>query len=71
MEIERWLADRVRTFRKAKNWSQERLAEEAGLHRTFISQIERASKKSTIVSVEKVAKGLGVTFSDLLDNKPS
>ena len=67
MEIERRLAERVRTFRKAKGWSQEELADQAGLHRTFISQVERAAKRTTIRSVERIAKALGVNFGQLLD----
>lgn len=67
MEIEQRLAERVRRFRRDRGWSQEELAHRADLHRTFISQIERATKRTTIHSVGKVAKALGVTFGDLLD----
>lgn len=67
MEIRCRFADRVRALRKAKGWSQEELADQAGLHRTFVSQIERATKRSTIDTVEKVAKALGVTCGELLD----
>lgn len=67
MEIEHRLGERVKAFRKAKGWSQEELADQAGLHRTFISQVERAAKRTTIRSVEKLATALGVTFGQLLD----
>lgn len=67
MEIRRRFADRVRALRKAKGWSQEELAEHAGIHRTFVSQIERATKRSTIDTVDKVAKALGVRCGELLD----
>lgn len=67
MEIERRLADRVKRYRKERQWSQEELADRAGLHRTFISQIERATKKSTIVTVDRIAKALEVTCGQLLD----
>lgn len=67
MEIERRLADRVKRYRKERQWSQEELADRAGLHRTFVSQIERATKKSTIVTVERIAKALEVTCGQLLD----
>ena len=67
MEIEQRLAERVRKFRTEQRLSQEELAHRAGLHRTFISQIERATKKTTIRSAAQVAKALGVTFGDLLD----
>lgn len=67
MEIRHRFADRVRILRKAKGWSQEELADRASIHRTFVSQIERATKRSTIDTVEKVAKALGVSCGDLLD----
>lgn len=67
MEIQKRLATRVRTLRRDKGWSQEELAHQAGVHRTFVSQIERAVKISTIVTVEKVARALGVRIGELLD----
>jgi len=67
MEIQKRLATRVRTLRRDKGWSQEELAHQAGVHRTFVSQIERAVKISTIVTVEKVACALGVRIGELLD----
>jgi len=67
MGIERRLAERVKRYRKERQWSQEELADRAGLHRTFVSQIERATKKSTIVTVDRIAKALEVTCGQLLD----
>jgi transcriptional regulator with XRE-family HTH domain len=67
MEIARRLAGRVRALRREKGWSQEELAHRAGLHRTFISQVERAAKNTTIGSTEKIATALGVRMGDLLD----
>jgi transcriptional regulator with XRE-family HTH domain len=67
MEIEFRLAQRVKAARLVKGWSQEELAEHAGLHRTFISQIERAVKISTIRTVDRISKALEVKNGDLLD----
>ena len=67
MEIEGKLAERVRKLRHERGWSQEELADRAGLHRTFISQIERAVKRTTIRSVNKLAKAFDVKMGDLLD----
>ena len=68
MEIQKRLAERVKRYRTELGLSQEELADRAGLHRTFISQIERATKKTTIQSTGQVAKALGVTFGQLLDD---
>jgi transcriptional regulator with XRE-family HTH domain len=67
MEIERRLAVRVKALRLQKGWSQEELGHQAGLHRTFISQVERSVKKTTIASVEKIARALDVRMGELLD----
>ncbi len=52
--------------REAKGWSQEDLADQAGLHRTYVSGLERAVRNPTITIVARLAKALGVTASDLL-----
>ena len=67
MEIELKLAQRVKAARLAKGWSQEELADRAGLHRTFISQIERAVKISTIRTVDRISRALEIKNGDLLD----
>ena len=67
MEIGARLAERVKARRREKGWSQEELGHRAGLHRTFISQVERDLKNTTIYSVEKIANALGVTIGELLD----
>lgn len=67
MDIRQRFAQRVRVLRKARGWSQEELAERAHIHRTFVSQIERATKSSTIDTVEKIARALGTTCGELLD----
>ncbi|MCZ8086850.1 MAG: helix-turn-helix transcriptional regulator [Brevundimonas sp.] len=67
MEIANRLAERVRALRREKGWSQEELAHRAGLHRTFISQVERAVKNTTIAATEKNARALEVKMGNLLD----
>lgn len=67
MEIQKRLAVRVKALRLAKGWSQEELAHQAGMHRTFVSQIERATKTSSIATVEKVARAFEITIGELLD----
>jgi len=46
--------------------SQEELAERADLHRTYIADLERASRNPTLLTIKKLAKGLGVSAADLL-----
>lgn len=51
--------------RKELKLSQEQLAEEAGLHRTYIGMIERAEKNVTLVNIEKIAKALKISIPEL------
>lgn len=67
MGIGQRLAAKMKRLRKEKGWSQEELADHAGLHRTYISGVERCTRNPTIVSVEKIAEALGVTAGALLD----
>lgn len=55
----------VQNIRKSKGLSQERLAELASLHRTYIGMIERGEKNITIKNIEKIADALGINIKDL------
>ena len=57
---------RVREIREGKDISQERLGELAGLHRTYISTLERGKRNVSLVNIEKLATALGVTMADLV-----
>jgi len=65
-EAAKRLAKNVRLLRVAHGWSQEALALNAGLDRTFVGAIERAERNITLASAEKIAKALGMTVADLL-----
>ncbi|MDJ0615820.1 MAG: helix-turn-helix transcriptional regulator [Calothrix sp. MO_192.B10] len=47
-------------------WSQEYLAETTGLHRTYISQLERGLKSPSIRVLSHITKALGITMSEFL-----
>lgn len=57
----------VQKFRKERQLSQEKLAELANVHRTYIGMIERAEKNITLCNIEKIAKALGVEIKILLE----
>lgn len=58
-------AHRVRTLREQQGLSQEKLAERAGLHRTYIGMVERFERNPSLVCIYKIANGLGVHVSQL------
>ena len=53
-------------LRRAKNLSQEQLAELAGLHRNYIGGIERGERNVALINIVRLAKALGVSPSELL-----
>ena len=57
----------MRRLRKDRGWSQEALADEAGLDRTYISGIERRVRNPTVTVVDRVASALGCWLGELLD----
>lgn len=67
MDVRQRLAVNMKQLRKERGWSQEALADEAGLDRTYISGIERVVKNPTVSVVERVAVALGCTLGELLD----
>jgi transcriptional regulator with XRE-family HTH domain len=57
---------RLREVRQRKGLSQERLAERAGLHRTYVSGVERGERNISLLNIERLAVALGVAMSDLM-----
>ena len=62
---------RLRQLRTARELSQETLAGLAGLHRTFVSIVERGKRNVTIATVEKLAKALECRMADLMPDAES
>lgn len=56
---------RVQELRKAKQLSQEQLADIAGVHRTYIGMIERAEKNITLRNIAKIADALRIDIKEL------
>jgi transcriptional regulator with XRE-family HTH domain len=59
------LGRRIRQLRDAKGWSQERLAEEADMDRSYIAGIEVGARNPSLKALERLAKGFRVSIADL------
>lgn len=60
-------AQNMKAYREAKGISQEKLAEYAKLHRTYIGSVERAEKIPSLVTIVKICKALNVDITDLIN----
>ena len=60
------LAHSVRTLRSAAGFSQEAFAAKVGLHRTFMSRIERGKTNVSLETLERLAAGLGIHVWQLI-----
>ena len=67
MDIRQRLAANLRKFRLKKGWSQEEFAHQADIHRTYVSDLERAARNPSIDIIERLAKTLGVRAGQLVD----
>jgi transcriptional regulator with XRE-family HTH domain len=64
----RILGVNVRSIRQKRGISQERLAEISGLHRTYISGIERGGRNVSLINIVELAHALQVPVTDLVKN---
>lgn len=60
------LAANVIRMRHERQWSQEALALECGLHRTFIAHVERQARNISLDNLERIASALDVPIHRLL-----
>ncbi|WP_348773433.1 helix-turn-helix domain-containing protein [Halobacillus litoralis] len=59
------IGQNIRHYRVKKGWSQEDLAFECDLHRTYIGAVERGERNITVLNLIKVKEVLGVKINDL------
>jgi len=67
-KIVRRFAVRIRELRNQHNWSHERLAEEAGIHRTYLGGIETARRNPSLRNIIRIAVALGVSVKELFQD---
>ena len=67
MDIRKQVGLNVQKIRRERGWSQEELAFESGLHRTYISGIERGARNPTLLVIDQLATALNVSPARLLE----
>lgn len=53
----------MRTFRQRRALSQEELADRAGVHRTYVGQVERGERNPSFESLDRLLRALGVSWA--------
>lgn len=67
MDVRERLAKNMKRLRKERGLSQEALAHEADLDRTYISGIERKVRNPTVTVIDRIAVAMDVKLGELLD----
>lgn len=65
--LRRILARNLRSIRATLGWSQERLAAEAGLNRTYLSAVEREEQNISLDNIHKLAVALELEAMNLIN----
>lgn len=67
IDLKTLLGMAIKTQRISLGFSQEELAHRAGLHRTYVSDLERGARNPSIESIEKLASALQVSVAKLFE----
>lgn len=62
------IGNRIRELRTQTGLSQEKFAQKIGMDRTYFASVELGKRNISIVNIEKIAKGLNVSLSELFKN---
>lgn len=65
-ELNEQIGSRIRVLRQTKALSQESLADNSGLHRSHMGQVERGEYNVTVTTLHKIGLALGVSLADML-----
>lgn len=60
------LGEHIRTHRRNRQWSQEKLAEKSDLHHNYIGDIERGEENVSVDALMRIANALKVSLGDLV-----
>jgi transcriptional regulator with XRE-family HTH domain len=64
LAVMRKLGERVHSARDARDWSQEQLAEYAGINRSTVAKIEQCKGNPELLTINRIALALELSFND-------
>ena len=67
MDVVQLLGENVRHYRKLKGMTQEQLAADAGMERSYVSDLERGTRNPSVVALGRLADALNIQPSKLLE----
>ena len=67
-DIRRTAGLRIKELRGERGLSQERFANAIGIARTYLAEVENGKRNVSLVNLEKIIKGLGVTFEEFFSS---
>ncbi|HYC06224.1 MAG TPA: helix-turn-helix transcriptional regulator [Azospirillaceae bacterium] len=67
MDVCKQVGANLRRLRQARGWSQEELGFESGVHRTYISDLERGTRNPSLTLLWELSQALGVRLTELVD----
>ena len=70
MDLRAVVGRNIKRLREERGLQQDALAHEADVHVTYLSGIENGRRNITLLVLERLAKGLGVSEADLVDRRP-
>lgn len=67
-QLDKNIAMNLKRIRKSKNMSLDMLAEQTGVSKSMLGQIERGESNPTISTIGKIMEGIRISFDDLINN---
>lgn len=64
MDIKLKIGKRIKELRNLRGFSQEELADRAGIDRTYVNSVENGKRNVSIVNIEKIANALGCSLQE-------
>lgn len=70
MDVVQLLGENVRYYRKLKGMTQEQLAADAGMERSYVSDLERGTRSPSVMALGRLVAALDLVPSKLLEEVP-